>query len=146
MKLPELGNRLRGLSEHKPGKCLRRVDLSVLSGNRADARIGTQGSLRNREIYGVESFAGKEVDLKVWQPPRLYVRSSLASAAHIQNARLHAAIALHGRRHSIVDCEHRGRRCLRTGVVSGRQEQKYTADQEMGPRVRRHLLSLTPQI
>src|SRR5712692_5844172 len=98
MKLPELGNWLRGLSEHKPRKGPRRADLRVLSGNRAGALISSQDSLWDREIDGAESFAAKGVYLKVWQPLRLYVRRFFPGAAHIKDARLHAAIAFHGRR------------------------------------------------
>jgi len=71
MSLPELGNRLRSLSEHKPCKSLRRADLRGLRGNRTDTEISPQHSLRNREIDGAESFAAKNVDLKVGKAPRL---------------------------------------------------------------------------
>jgi hypothetical protein len=66
MNLPELSNRLRGLSEYQPGEGLRRADPGGLSGDGTGARIGTQGSRRNGEIDGAESFATKGVDLKLW--------------------------------------------------------------------------------
>src|SRR5580700_8333510 len=124
MNLPELGNWLRRLCEAKSGKGLWRADLLGLSGNWAGTLVSAERSCGNREIDGAERFAAKEVHLKVWQPLRLYGGSSLLSAAHIKDARLHAAIAFHGRRDSIIDCKYGGRRCLCPSAGSCRQEQQ----------------------
>src|ERR1700691_4278835 len=103
MDFPELGKRLCRLSEHKPGKGLRRADLRGLPGNWAGARVASQCPCGNGEIDGAESIAAKKVHLKVWHPLRLYGTRSLPGAAHIKDARLHAAIALHRRRDGLVD-------------------------------------------
>src|ERR1700693_2468140 len=124
MNRPELGNWLGRLCEAKSGKGLWRADLRGLSGNWTGARVSAERSRGNREIDRAERLAAQKIHLKVWQPFRLYGSRSLASAAHIKDARLHAAIALHRRRDGLVNGQYGGRCRLSPGGSCLRQQQQ----------------------